>query len=335
MTANSQQQTSNSPTPLRGWVSTFYVIKGAARRGPYYVRCWKQGGKIHKEYIKHADLDRVRAACQLHREKRAAQSACQQETYRLIANLKYLNTLCKREIKGQVTPEDHAFVEQLEKLGYSIPGRPLLRKPSNLATENQATPRFMVPLVTNFRSGPLPSLHGRGRGWVSSCLPTFCGESNHTQLATQLSMTNAQHSPAPGLSHLPLIEGSRSRINPEGEIGTTYHLPSAATHRSGSVSPDPSHLPFTTYHLPPKEMKKLKQTLMRPVYDQRKAETHAEKWSRWLNRPNKKTPPLNLTVALPEWTTREEIDATVDRLSKLLSQASKQSPPPVHSPMSS
>ena len=40
--------------------------------GPYFYHFWKEGGRLHKRYIKLADLDRVRAECEARRQ-------CQQE----------------------------------------------------------------------------------------------------------------------------------------------------------------------------------------------------------------------------------------------------------------
>ena len=55
---------------LRGWVNRYYVVVGGKRLGPYFVRRWKQNGKLCKEYVELRDVKRVKAACERYREKR-------------------------------------------------------------------------------------------------------------------------------------------------------------------------------------------------------------------------------------------------------------------------
>jgi hypothetical protein len=38
--------------------------------GPYYYRFWRNGGRLRKEYVRAADVGRVRAECQARRQPR-------------------------------------------------------------------------------------------------------------------------------------------------------------------------------------------------------------------------------------------------------------------------
>jgi hypothetical protein len=38
--------------------------------GPYYYRFWREGGRLRKEYVRAADLGRVREQCQVRRRER-------------------------------------------------------------------------------------------------------------------------------------------------------------------------------------------------------------------------------------------------------------------------
>jgi hypothetical protein len=38
--------------------------------GPYFYRLWREGGRVRKEYVRPADLERVRAQCQARRQAR-------------------------------------------------------------------------------------------------------------------------------------------------------------------------------------------------------------------------------------------------------------------------
>ena len=64
--ANSEQPTGEA---LRGWVNSYYIKMNGKRLGPYYVRRWKQNGKLHKEYVEARDLQRVKEACERYRQK--------------------------------------------------------------------------------------------------------------------------------------------------------------------------------------------------------------------------------------------------------------------------
>ena len=143
--------TTNPPTaplqPLRGWVSTFYVKTGSKRFGPYHVRTWKKGRKIYKEYVKPADLEKVKAACQAYKEKRKRQRAKDKELINTFANLNYLVKLSKRQGKVPLRPEDIEHMRNIMRYGYAIPNTPSLRNPASKQPSNRK--RFMVPFFTN------------------------------------------------------------------------------------------------------------------------------------------------------------------------------------------
>lgn len=66
------------PEPLPGAVCAQYVRCGrpgckCARgelHGPYWYRFWREKGRQHKAYVRPADLERVRAACEARRARR-------------------------------------------------------------------------------------------------------------------------------------------------------------------------------------------------------------------------------------------------------------------------
>jgi len=57
------------PNTLPGAVCAQWRERGGTRYGPYYFRFWREGGRLHKEYIKREDVDAVREACVRHREE--------------------------------------------------------------------------------------------------------------------------------------------------------------------------------------------------------------------------------------------------------------------------
>lgn len=60
------------PNRLPGAVCEQWRERDGKRYGPYYCRCWREGGRLHKQYVKRDDVDAVRAACQRHREEQQA-----------------------------------------------------------------------------------------------------------------------------------------------------------------------------------------------------------------------------------------------------------------------
>src|SRR5689334_10973149 len=122
----------------RGWINTFYVTKGGVRRGPYYARVWKVGGKTHKEYIKSRDLKRVQAECDAYRESRKQERTKDLEIANTIGNLNYLYRLAQRQDKGLLRPEDYEHMRRIHEHGYAVPGRPPLRRRSIARISHEA-----------------------------------------------------------------------------------------------------------------------------------------------------------------------------------------------------
>ncbi len=58
------------PNSLPGAVVAQYRERDGKRYGPYYFRCWREDGQFRKRYVKRADVEAVRAACQRHRDER-------------------------------------------------------------------------------------------------------------------------------------------------------------------------------------------------------------------------------------------------------------------------
>jgi len=164
MTANCQPHTANT-APKRGWVNTFYRYHNGKKLGPYYVRRWKLNGKVHKQYIKPQDVEKVKAECQTHRERKKAVVGWLNNT---IANFNYIDRMIKWADQGKLRPADHAYISRIKREGFKIDGRPPIRKKivRSFATYNgQAvvlktvfepdgtTKTFMVPFFAKYLKG--------------------------------------------------------------------------------------------------------------------------------------------------------------------------------------
>ncbi len=57
---------------LPGAVCAQWRDRDGKRYGPYYFRFWREGGRLHKEYIKRNEVEAVQAACGRHREEQTA-----------------------------------------------------------------------------------------------------------------------------------------------------------------------------------------------------------------------------------------------------------------------
>jgi len=162
-----------SPTPKRGWVSTYYRNYKGKKLGPYHVRRWKVGKKIHREYIKPKDLEQVRIACKAHKDKRLAQKQCSTWLTNTTANLDYLTRMAKWSDKGKLRSQDVHYMSRIELEGFAISGRPSTRRKVTrhhacIAGENftvktifeldGTTKVFMVPFFTNCIKSPLEFL---------------------------------------------------------------------------------------------------------------------------------------------------------------------------------
>lgn len=154
--------TSNHQTAdiLRGWITTFYIRRGAKSHGPYYARTWRVKGKLKRQYIKPEDLERVRAACQRFRERRKKQIEVS-KGYNLIAgNLNFLFRMFKRSQKRN-RPRQHeaAHLAGIQTEGLQAPNRPNLRRPYKIRIPkwpNHRTKGFMYPPSDKYSPNPEP-----------------------------------------------------------------------------------------------------------------------------------------------------------------------------------
>src|SRR5579885_3078411 len=120
--------TQPQPTPPPGHINTFYRTYKGRRLGPYYVRRWKVGAKLHKQYIKPADLERAKAECQAYKEFKKKCRQTTQDLNNMLGNLDYMLRMCKWEDEGRLRPVDYAFMRRLKQEGFKIPGRPPTRR---------------------------------------------------------------------------------------------------------------------------------------------------------------------------------------------------------------
>jgi hypothetical protein len=229
----------NSPHPtahtLRGWITAEYIPYKGKKLGPYYVRRWKQNGKLHRQYIKPSDLEKVKAACQNHRQKRTAQSQCAKELTIVAGNLNYLLKMIKRSLKGLLRPEDHDHLAILETQGPNVPGRPNLRLPkSSIAfpgdvprsqqrqvRKSKPTKDFMVPSNTKQAANAtsqIPSSEFQARNERSERVPSSTPEPateqpKDSEIARCLAqLPNSQSSKNPqGLHQLDLSQAKPKR----------------------------------------------------------------------------------------------------------------------------
>ena len=58
--------------PVRGTVCAQYFEHKGRRYGPYWYRFWREGGKLHKRYVRPEELEFVRAQCEAERLSRIA-----------------------------------------------------------------------------------------------------------------------------------------------------------------------------------------------------------------------------------------------------------------------
>lgn len=65
----------NTDAPLPGVVCIQYVTRGNKRHA-YHARFWREGGRLRKQYIRKADVERVQAACAARQEREASRQAC-------------------------------------------------------------------------------------------------------------------------------------------------------------------------------------------------------------------------------------------------------------------
>jgi len=127
--ARASYRNENPATPMKGWVATSYRYYKGQKLGPYFVRRWKTGKKVHKEYVKAEDVERVRAACERHREIRRQMREGTEATNNYLNNFSYLGRMGKHLEKEhkQLRPEHLVYVLRLCKEGCFARGRPSQR----------------------------------------------------------------------------------------------------------------------------------------------------------------------------------------------------------------
>jgi hypothetical protein len=107
--------------------------------GPYFVRRWKENGKLHKQYIKPGDVEKIRARCEAYREERRRQHQMLDDFNTFKGNWNYYFRILKRLQKRNVEPEHHTHMRAIAVGDFFLPGRPNLR----------VRRRFMVPSLSN------------------------------------------------------------------------------------------------------------------------------------------------------------------------------------------
>ena len=113
---------------LPGWITTFYIKHRGKRLGPYYARMWKKNGKRYREYVKHADLARVRAACERYRQKRERVVQTNKWTRTTCLNLSFLSRIDRKPKPSSIRQEEFEHVERIAAAGLDVEGRPIQRR---------------------------------------------------------------------------------------------------------------------------------------------------------------------------------------------------------------
>jgi hypothetical protein len=273
-------------TPLRGWITSTHTIYKGKKLGPYHSRTWKVAGKIKREYIKPADLERVRAACVAYKETRKRQSANSQNVRCMVGNLNYIARLCKRLRSGIITQADINFVAELNDKGYDIPGRPKMRiaHPFPLCRDDRARQR------------------GKGQGMG---VPI-------SALNAQLLLLPAQY-PAPNTQHLtksfmyPFVTKSSKQGDLPLEASVDLRLTTDDLREKRPLSP--------------RQLKEITAMLKKPLHDRRAKESTDQKWSRWMTLLSQQPiSPANVKRALPKGLTHNRIQTDVTRFAELIGQ---------------
>jgi hypothetical protein len=127
-TPNAQRQMPNA-APRRGWINTYYRNYKGKKLGPYYVRRWKENGKLHKQHIKCQDVERVKAECQAHRERQLERRIVGSQCKALIDNHILLGKMYFGFEKGKEPNKLQAkYLVRLHHEGLYITGRPPYRR---------------------------------------------------------------------------------------------------------------------------------------------------------------------------------------------------------------
>ena len=62
--------------------------RSGRKHGPYFYRFWRQDGKLKKEYIRRAEVDRVRAECQARQGSRRTLNEAWEQWRQLLDSIK-------------------------------------------------------------------------------------------------------------------------------------------------------------------------------------------------------------------------------------------------------
>ena len=90
---------------------------GGKTYGPYWVRVWREGGKVRKSYVMPHELERVRDACAANRENRRRLARSRAEIKRTLSNFAFLGRILVRMERrgGDATVVTEAELERLER----------------------------------------------------------------------------------------------------------------------------------------------------------------------------------------------------------------------------
>jgi len=116
------------PAPLPGWVACSYRTYNGKRSGPYYVRRWKTGRRVNKQYIKADEVEYYRAACEANRERRREGQYHRRWLTNCAANLSYVEKMCRWEDEDRVRQVDRDYCQRIREEGFDIAGRPPTRR---------------------------------------------------------------------------------------------------------------------------------------------------------------------------------------------------------------
>jgi hypothetical protein len=131
-TSSPQSAIGNQQSAIQnGWVETFYRSYKGRRLGPYHVRKWKAGNRVHREYIKPADVEKIKTACQTNREERKTRSEAGKREIIYVDNSRYLLRMMRKLDRDKpVRPEDALHIQKIHREGCYALGRPKLRRPN-------------------------------------------------------------------------------------------------------------------------------------------------------------------------------------------------------------
>ena len=168
------KSTISAAPPLSGWVNGYFRHYNGKKLGPYYVRRWKVGRRVFKEYIKPKDVERVKAQCLAHRERQLKKKAAGRDIVKFIANYNFIGKMLDRWDKGKVvSPIMEAYLLRIHNEGMHITGRPSLRRKvtrtiieiggkkyivKTVFEFDGTTKAFMVPFFTNHFLDPFEAM---------------------------------------------------------------------------------------------------------------------------------------------------------------------------------